>query len=468
MKQGFAVLLCGLLLACNPHGGRDPGKVPAEGIFPGGFDERLRCATVAGLDVGSGADTAAHFVASWSNAPSDALITPPLVGQTVRQFVAPHWSGNVLRLRLTNRYSQQSLTLDGVHIAQESPAGRPAVVAGSTCPLTFGGQSRVTLAAGETVVSDAIHFPLRAFERVGISFHAPSVVLQMTRLLSGRETPYISVPGNFAATASGAAFVPAPLSLTNNFLVIEALEVTAAPPVRTLVTIGDSITAGSGDFYSGVLGLYNTDPNVGEDQRYPDFLARRLLQAGMPLAVVNQGIGGNRLLSAGMVPQYGVSLLERFDADALAVVGVSDILVLIGTNDLGTTDPASMPSAEAMVAGYTALIERAHAAGLNIILGTLTPAKGALTGQLPLDLQEAFGLMHGSPEAAAARTAVNEWIRTQTLSDGIVDFHACLDDPARPGYLPADYNSGDSLHPSAAGYAAMAECVDLNLFRGAP
>ena len=84
-----------------------------------------------------------------------------------------------------------------------------------------------------------------------------------------------------------------------------------------------------------------------------------------------------------------------------------------------------------------------------------------LIGDLPIGID----VMHGTAEARASRDTVNLWIRTQELSDGIVDFDACLEDPENPGYLAAEYNSGDNLHPSPEGYAAMAECVNLDLFR---
>lgn len=119
------------------------------------------------------------------------------------------------------------------------------------------------------------------------------------------------------------------------------------------------------------------------------------------------------------------------------------------------------------IAGYTQLIERAHAAGLKIILGTIPPAEGAVTDGLPVigDLPVGIDVMHGTPKARRSRDAVNAWIREQQLGDGVVDFDACLEDPDRPGHLAAGYNSGDNLHPSPAGYAAMALCVDLDLFR---
>ncbi|MHA7833470.1 MAG: GDSL-type esterase/lipase family protein, partial [Algiphilus sp.] len=176
---------------------------------------------------------------------------------------------------------------------------------------------------------------------------------------------------------------------------------------------------------------------------------------------------GNELLGPGLLPQFGRSLIDRFDADVLSVTGATHVLVMIGTNDSGNALPGQVPNSEAMIAGYTQLIERAHAAGLKIILGSIPPAEGTVTDGLPVlgRLGLPVGIMHGTAEARQSRDAINAWIRAQTLSDGIVDFDACLEDPQRPGYLASEYNSGDNLHPNPAGYRAMADCVDLDLLR---
>nr|MBV6630166.1 hypothetical protein [Oceanococcus sp. HetDA_MAG_MS8] len=401
-------------------------------------------------------------VASWATAPSDALVTPPLAQMTVRQFITPHWDAQVMRLRLSNRYAQLPVTLENLFVAEQALEGSAATVPGSACALSVKGQSRFTIPAGGSVVSDAIVFPVQAFSSIAISFFAPQVVPQLTRHLDAVEVPYFSLPGDYSQDTSGAAFVPAPISLSNNFLLLEALEVAAPSTVGTLVAVGDSITDGSGNLAFTVAGLTGANPAVGQDQRYPDFLARRVLNAGLPLSVVNKGISGNKLLSPGTVPQFGPALLERFDHDVLATPGLSHILLMIGTNDLGVGIPAS---AQAIIDGYIELIDAAHAAGVQIALGTMPPAKGAVSGELPLGLSDSVGILHGSPQAVASRLQINEWIRKQSLSDGFVDFYACLEDPDNAGYLHPEYNSGDNLHPNAAGYAAMAECVDLELFR---
>lgn len=396
-----------------------------------------------------------RVVTSWKTAPGDALITHPISGLTVRQSFAPHWSGNVVRLRLSNRYSSLPVTFSNIHLAEEAAPGSANMVPNTECLLTFDGQPNVTLQAGETVLSDWMVYPVEAFKRLGVSFYAPGLTPQVTRHLNANEVLYISLPGDHAASANGSMFLAAPEGYTANFLVIEALEVLAPPNVRTVVAVGDSITDGSDSTTAFLSG--QGSPLVATDQRYPNHLQRRFNTAGMPLTVANAGIGGNELLRDGWLPQFGKALLTRFDADVLQTQGVSHVLVMIGTNDFGNPKPGQVPTSEALIEGYKELIAKAKNAGLKIILGTIPPAEGTVTELLPV--------LHGTAAARRARDEANTWIRGQTLSDGVVDFAQCLEDKNKPGFLAAEFDSGDKLHPNPAGYAAMADCVNLNLFR---
>jgi lysophospholipase L1-like esterase len=396
-----------------------------------------------------------RVVTSWKTAPGDALITHPISGLTVRQSFAPHWAGNVVRLRLSNRYSSLPVTFTNIHLAEESSPGSANMVPNTACRLEFNGQPSVTLQAGETVVSDWMAYPVEAFKRVGVSFYAPGLTPQVTRHLNANEVLYLSLPGDYAASTNGSMFVAAPEGYSANFLVIEALEVLAPNNVRTVVAVGDSITDGS-DSTTALLSGQGS-PLVATDQRYPNHLQRRFNNAGMPFTVANAGIGGNELLRNGWLPQFGKSLLTRFDADVLQTEGVSHVLVMIGTNDFGNPKLGQTPTSEALIAGYKELIAQAKDTGLKIILGTIPPAEGTVTELVPV--------LHGTASARAARDEANAWIRSQTMSDGVVDFERCLEDQNRKGFLAPQYNSGDNLHPNPAGYAAMADCVNLNLFK---
>lgn len=446
-RRGWCWLLLGLS-ACG-----QPTALPGDGTA--GSSDVLAtgpvCTTAAAP---SGHE---HWISSWRTAPSDALLTHPISGLTVRQSFAPHRSGQQLRLRLSNRYSQVPVTLENVTVAREQRPGEAAMLPGTACTLRFNGATRVTLAAGGSIVSDPVHYPVRAFERLGISFFAPTFTPQVTRHLTAAERLFLSLPGDYTADPAGTRFVAVPEGYASNVLVIESLEVIAPRAVGVVVAVGDSITDGSGST-TALLDL-GKPPMTATDQRYPNHLQRRIDAVGLPLSVANAGIGGNELLADALLPQFGRSLLTRLEDDVLAVPGVTHVLAMIGTNDLGNPKLGGMPNADELITGLETLVQRVQAAGLRIVLGTIPPAEGTLVDNLPLGI----GLLHGSASARAGRDAVNAWIRSQSLSDGIVDFAACLEDPQRPGYLAPEFNSGDQLHPSPAGYAAMADCVDLNL-----
>src|SRR5205085_2508598 len=192
---------------------------------------------------------------------------------------------------------------------------------------------------------------------------------------------------------------------------------------------------------------------VDANRRWPNVLAERLATAktGGLIGVLNEGIGGNRLLHdpAGDIG-FGINALARFDRDVLAQPGVRYVTVLEGINDLGMPRQPAMPTAAELIAGHQQVIERAHEHGLKIFGATLTPFDGAA---------------YFTTEGEAKRQAVNTWIRTSKAYDGVIDFDAVIRDPEHPTkFLPA-FNSGDSLHPNDAGYKAMGEAIDLGLFK---
>lgn len=443
--RAWALVICLLISSCG--GEPIPSGNSVGTVRP---TEASACAA-AQNGAQNGAQTG-HVVTAWKIAPGDALITHPISGLTVRQAFAPHGRGDVVRLRLSNRYSNLPVTLENVYLAEESKPGSAEMVPNTFCRLTFNGSNRVILPAGETVVSDWVSYPVEPFKRLGVSFFAPGLTPQVTRHLNANEVLYLSLPGDHSAKASGADFIPAPEGYTANFLVIEALEMVAPPNFRTLVAVGDSITDGSDSTTGFLSGQGST--MVATDQRYPNHLQRRINQTGLPLTVANVGIGGNELLKDGYLPQFGKSLLSRFEADVLQTPGVSHVLLMIGTNDFGNPKTSASPSSAQVIQGLSTLIEQTHKAGLKIILGTIPPAEGAVTELIPV--------MHGTADARRKRDETNLWIRSQTLADGVVDFDVCLEDKQRKGYLAPQYNSGDNLHPNPAGYAAMADCVNLS------
>jgi lysophospholipase L1-like esterase len=185
--------------------------------------------------------------------------------------------------------------------------------------------------------------------------------------------------------------------------------------------------------------------------RYPDWLAHRLPAAHIPLSVANAGISGNRILQDGQAPFFGPSALSRFTRDAIDVPGVSTIIILEGTNDIGQSDA----SASQIITGLTQLVGMATAAHIHVLLGTLTPMEDATEP----------GTYSGAT-SNATRLAVNAWIRSQRIADGYIDFSTAVQDPSDPGTMAPAYNGGDGLHFTPAGYQALANAVNLSLLSG--
>jgi lysophospholipase L1-like esterase len=243
---------------------------------------------------------------------------------------------------------------------------------------------------------------------------------------------------------TAAATLNDPATITS-WVFLAGVDVLAPETAAAVVAFGDSITDGA---------VSTVDAN----HRWPDTLAARLREAGKKIAVMDAGIGGNRILhDAKSNVSFGVNALARYDRDVLAQPGVRYVIVMEGINDIGhagTSAPVSETvSAEDIIAGLRQLIERAHERGLKIFGGTLTPFEGTVFPG------------YYSPEKDVKRKAVNQWIRTSKAFDGVIDFDKAVQDPQNPNRILPKYDGGDRLHPSDAGYQAMGEAIDLSLFR---
>ena len=228
--------------------------------------------------------------------------------------------------------------------------------------------------------------------------------------------------------------------------------VPAQPSQHLVVAFGDSIVDGDGSTFDA-------------DRNWPNDLIRRLAKTpdSSKLAVVNEGIAGNRLLANGPIATLGISALARFDRDALSLPGVTHIVLLEGINDLGfpgaklgklsLADATDVLSTEDLIGGYRQLAARAHARGIKLIGATLTPCEGVDISGYYSDAKE------------ATRLAVNKWIRSSGVFDGVIDFDAVLRDPDHPRRLLRRFASEDRLHPNDTGYQAMADSIDLALFQ---
>jgi lysophospholipase L1-like esterase len=355
-------------------------------------------------------------------------------------IIAPHLGGSSLRIHLSNRFGAAPVTLGPVTVGLDGAGA--SLVPGSERAVTFGGQPTVVIAAGADAVSDPVKLSFGAFRDLAISVYVPGPVKNPDEHFSTRQTSYLSPSGSGdqATQSTASAFTEKTTGTSSTgWYFLDGVDVEAPGRTGVVVAFGDSITDGYQAKSNGTEQLATIDTNG----RYPDDLARRLIAAKIPLSVLNAGIGGNQLLRSGL-PLYGPSGLSRFGLDVLAQAGVTDVIVLEGINDI-----AIGATANQLIAAYKQLINDAHAAGVAIQLGTLTP-----TGGTP-------SRAYADAAATSVRDQVNQWIRTQHFSDGIVDFDAAVRDPGDPDMMaPAD-NGGDDLHFDLAGYRALAGAVNL-------
>ncbi|WP_288047816.1 GDSL-type esterase/lipase family protein [Nocardia sp.] len=438
--------------------GPTPRRIRASG--PSALTVPAAVAVLVSALVGVGTDPAVvhaqsscdgtHFVASWTAAPTDSVTpldawgqpTPLTVDdQTFRMIITPHLAGTQLRVHLTNRFGLTPVTFDRVSIGNQ--VSGPVV--GDIAPVKFDGQTSITVPAGSDVTSDPIAFTVASFAPLAVSIHVSGAAGPPTKHWNANATSYYSPHGSGDLTAQPASHQFS--STTGAWFYVQALDVSAPASTRAVVAFGDSITDG---FVGATALSVPADRAVADTNgRYPDLLQRRLDAANIPISVVNAGIGSNRVLTSGEPLLLGPSGLSRFQRDALDRAGVAAVLVQEGINDLGLP-PA--PDVAAMIAGYEQLIAAAHRSGKKIWLGTLLPASDALVDGVLL-----------APRSETDRQQINTWIRTQNRADGVVDFDAALRDPADPAVLQQIYSSPDRLHPSPAGYRAMADTIDLTM-----
>ena len=382
------------------------------------------------------------WVASWGASqqvpePANSLPADDLRNATLRQIVHLSIGGPSIRVHLSNAFGTEALHLTSVHIARPLSPALPAIDPASDLALTFASKPDVTIPPGAEVLSDPIDFGVAPLSDIAVTIHFDAPPAGETGHPGSRATSYY-VHGD----AVSAATLTEP-KRADHWYQLSEVDVLATPDSATLVALGDSITDGHGATTNG-------------NDRWTDVLAQRLQASAQTrtIGVSNQGIGGNHLLTDGLGP----NVLARFDRDVLAPAGVRWLIVFEGVNDLGglARDGEVPPAAhEAFVArvlaAYQQVIARAHAHGLRVYGATITPYVGS-------------GYYHPDPLSEADRQAVNAWIRTAGHFDAVIEFDSVVRDPAHPDHLLPAYDCGDHLHPSPAGYKAMADSIPLDLF----
>ena len=383
------------------------------------------------------------WVATWGTSqqipePQNELPLDDLRDATVRQIFHLSIGGSALRVHLSNAFGTEALRFTSVHVARPLSTSSPAIDPSSDQPLTFAGKPDVLVPPGAEFISDPVNWKVAPLSDIAVTFHLDAPPSRESSHPGSRATTYY-VHGD----AVGAATLLEPKHVDHWFQISE-IDVQAPRDAATVVVLGDSITDGHGATTNG-------------NDRWTDVLAARLQSSPRTknIGVSNQGIGGNHLLTDGLGP----NALSRFDRDVLAPAGVRWLIVFEAVNDLGgLARTAEVPPAdhaalvERVIAAYRQIIERAHAHNLRVLGATITPYVGS-------------DYYHPSPASEADRQVVNKWIRTPGHFDAVIDFDATVRDPAHPDQLRAAFDCGDHLHPSPAGYKAMADSIPLTAFQ---
>jgi lysophospholipase L1-like esterase len=383
-----------------------------------------------------------NWVGSWAASqqipdPQNALPPDDLRDATLRQIVHLSIGGATVRLHLSNAFGTAPLHFTSVHIAKPVTPASARIDPATDKPLSFSGSIDVIVPAGAEYVSDPVDYPVSALSNLAISFHLDMPPSQETGHPGSRATSYL-VHGDLVSAAD----LPEAKKI-DHWYQLAGVDVVAPKGVNAIVALGDSITDGHGATTNG-------------NDRWTDALAQRLDASLGPRApgVLNQGIGGNHLLTDGLGP----NALARFYHDVLAQAGVRYVIVLEGVNDLGglTRDGEVTPAEHSalvrrILGSYEQIVLRAHARGLRVIGATILPYTGS-------------DYYHPGASNEVDRQTINRWIRAPGHFDAIVDFDIATRDSSHPDRLLVKYDSGDHLHPPPAGYRAMAEAIPLSLF----
>ncbi|HEX6355541.1 SGNH/GDSL hydrolase family protein [Actinophytocola sp.] len=376
-----------------------------------------------------GGRPARDWVGTWQTAMAQRTTEQGLPNHSIRNVVHTSVGGRAARVRLSNVYGTAPVLMGRVTLAVAAAPDAPDAVAGTMREVTFGGAPSITVPVGAEVLSDPVSLAVPADRDLLVTVFTPEPSGPVTVHPRAYQTSFLTADGDHAADEQGAAFT----QQSTAWHYLTAVEV-HAPSVRgAVVTFGDSITDGD-------------KSTVNANLRWPDVLADRLAAQPGPtrLSVLNSGISGNRILdsSTGI---GGPNAFARLSRDMLTPTGARTVIFLEGINDIGNL---AHPDPAVLNAALTQIAAQAHARGLRIIGATITPFKGWRSY---------------NEERESVRQAVNDFIRTSGVFDAVIDFDAVVRDPADPQQIRAEYDSGDHLHPSNAGYRAMGEAVDLRV-----
>ena len=375
-----------------------------------------------------------RWIGTWSTSPMLAdggFRVHAFNAVTLREITHISIGGKELRIRFTNEFGLDPLFLTDIHVAISD--GGTSIRSGTDHQVTFGVSDTVKIPAGSVLVSDPVPLDVAPHSDLAISFYIPAQIMRAETFHDFADQDNFVAAGDVA----GAASLTQAATLSSWYFV-DGIEVSAIGGGRAIVTLGDSITDGA-----------HSTRNA--NRRWPDVLANRLLadESLGQIAVLNEGIGGNRVVNDG----YGPSALARLDRDVLSQDGVRYVIVLESINDIGRLARLQSPddeiTAQQLEQGLSRIADAARQHGIKAIGATLTPYGGA---------------SYFSDKGEQIRKEVNDWIRASGTFDGVIDFAKITADPQNPAQFNPSYDSGDHLHPGDAGYKAMGEGIDLRLF----
>ena len=370
------------------------------------------------------------WVSVWGNAVSVAENRPERYAKdiTIRYPIHIPFSGEAIRLTFDNYCGTEPVTLSKVSI----------FYGGRIYPVYFGESRAVTIGAGESAVSDALAVHLIEGEVIQVSFYLADFTLM-------RSVVYTCGPLSEGVYANGDETENPTLDImtsrkTHLFYFLSNVSVLTAPENRTIVCYGDSITA----------------------QNWPDELALRCFTEGYGnTAIIRRATSGSRILrqyECLTYESYGLSGSNRFHhevptdgADTVIIQqGINDIIHPVGESVNVFRPMSDLPTVEELIEGLKGYIALARSYGYQVYVGTLLPMGGWRTD---------------APFRQDMRHAYNDFIRTTELIDGCIDFDKALRDPERPDHFLPEYDSGDHLHPSVAGYRRMAMEIPASILK---
>lgn len=368
------------------------------------------------------------WIATWASSQqlTERNNNPPatLTDSTLRQVVYVTLGGSKMRIQFSNKYGNSPVEIKAAHVAKSKAIGTSEIDTSTDKALSFNGSASVTIPAGEEVYCDALEFKVEPLSNLAVSIYFGATSPNITGHPGSRTTSFIKQGDLVIAPSMESA------ATTEHWYNLSMIDLWLDDSYACVVTLGDSITDGRGC-------------TTNKDNRWPDFLARRL-QANPETAkigLLNHGVGGNTMVSGGL----GVPVSQRFEHDVLDPCGVKWVIVLEGVNDIGNSFNPNITNQ--VIAVYEKIIEQAHARGVKVYGSPILPFMGS---------------QYRNEEA---RQKINEWIRTSGKFDAVIDLDAAVRDPEDPTRLKAEYDSGDHLHLNPTGFQKMAETIDFNLLK---